>query len=242
MSKYFRYLYIVLFLVAPLSFVDAQESMLTESQKNSVDIIWQGNTYTPPFYKGRSLWPFQGEIILSAITSSLNSKNLTYKWVRNGTVQGNLSGVGKNSYIFSDAGLFLPQRIRVDVLNDDELIGRASVSVRPSPPIVLAYENSPLLGYVFEKEASNLFKLNKEEISFSAFPYYFSTPFKDGGSVTYLWRINNSSSNQVGSKVTFRAPKSEGKSLVSVDIKNLQKVTQSAKKDFLVQFDNENQF
>jgi len=243
MGKRTYFIYIFLFILIPFTSSRAQENLLTDSQKNSVDLVWQGNTYTPPFYKGRALWPSQGEVIFTALVNgtSQNPKNLYYKWVKNGTVLGNLSGIGKNSYIYNDAGLFIPQRIRVDVLSGETLVGRASIDIHPSTPQVFVYENSPLIGYVFEREVSNIIQLNKEEISLSAFPYFFSTNSRDDGSISYVWSINNSSSNQSGSKITLRTPGTEGKSLILISLKNSQKVSQGARKDFLVQFSNENQ-
>ncbi|MDQ3089727.1 MAG: hypothetical protein M3Q24_01060 [bacterium] len=216
----------------------------------SVDILWQGNSYTPPFYKGRSLWSTRGEIIFTAIPnvigsngSKLDPRQLTYKWVRNGTAEGSLSGYGRNSYRFSESGLSFGQVIRVDVYDGEKLVGRSSINLRPSFPKNLIYENNPLLGYLFQNEISNNFILKNEEVTFGAFPYFFSATSKDDPLISYRWKINDTSNIQIGNQVTFRAPEnSKGKSLIVLTTKHLERISQSASKDFLVQFGDEKNF
>src|SRR3990167_742525 len=85
----------------------------------SVDILWQGDTYTPPFYKGKSLWSNQSRITFVAIPQGLgNPASLNYKWTKNGTVLGNINGIGKNTLSFTDSILSRPQTIRVDILSE----------------------------------------------------------------------------------------------------------------------------
>nr|MBA3551211.1 hypothetical protein [Patescibacteria group bacterium] len=45
-------------------------STLTQSvtiRSGDVEIIWQSKSYTPPFYKGKALYPIQGEITAVAV-------------------------------------------------------------------------------------------------------------------------------------------------------------------------------
>src|SRR3989344_1173365 len=56
----------------------------TTTHAQSVDLLWQGETYTPPFYKGKSLWSNQSRITFFAMTNGLgNPANLSYKWTKN---------------------------------------------------------------------------------------------------------------------------------------------------------------
>src|SRR3990167_10337236 len=75
-------------------------------QAEEVDLLWQGNSYVPPFYEGRTLWSSQSRITFLAIPHGAgigNPANLTYKWTKNGTVLGNINGVGKNTLSFIDS-------------------------------------------------------------------------------------------------------------------------------------------
>ena len=70
----------------------------------SVDILWQGEVYTPPFYQGKTFWSKQSRVTLVAIPHGLgNTANLNYKWTKNGTVLGNINGIGRNYLSFVDS-------------------------------------------------------------------------------------------------------------------------------------------
>ena len=52
----------------------------------SVDLLWQGNGYVPPFYQGRTIWSKQSGVTVLALTQGLgNPSNLYFKWSKNGT-------------------------------------------------------------------------------------------------------------------------------------------------------------
>lgn len=217
-------------------------------QPGEVDLLWQGKTYTPPFFKGRTLWSNQGQIILLAIPHTsdengipLKSSNLIYKWSEDGTVLGNLSGTGKNSITLTDSVLSLPQTITVEVLSDaNTVVGRKSIRLASITPSVLIYEDSPLYGPLFNREVGEKFVLSSQEVSFSAFPLFFSTISQAEPSISYSWGTN-STSEQPGNRITFRAPESgSGSSNISLKIDNISKMLQSTQRNFLVQFGNTN--
>ncbi len=217
-------------------------------QPGEVDLLWQGKTYTPPFYKGRALWSNQGQIIFFAVPHTsdengtpLKSSNLIYRWSKDGTVLGNLSGTGKNSIVLTDSVLSLPQTITVEVLSDaNTIVGRKSIRLASITPSVLIYEDSPLYGPLFNREVSEKFILNSQEVSFSAFPLFFSTISQAEPNISYSWSTN-STSEQPGNRITFRAPESgSGSSNISLKIDSVSKLLQSTQRNFLVQFGNTN--
>ncbi len=217
-------------------------------QPGEVDLLWQGKSYTPPFFKGRALWSNQGQIILFAVphTSSpdgtpLKSSELIYRWSKDGTVISNSSGTGKNSIILTDSVLSLPQTITVEVLSDaNTIVGSKSIRLASIAPSVLIYEDSPLYGPLFNREVGDKFILSSQEVSFSAFPLFFSTLSKSESNISYSWGTN-SASEQPGSRITFRAPETgSGSSNISLKIDNVSKLLQSTQRSFLVQFGNTN--
>ena len=119
----------------------------------SVDILYSGMTYTPPFYEGGALWSGESVIQMVAIPQGLgNPTQLFYKWSKNGTVLGNTNGVGKNSLIFSDTIFSKPVSITVEIVAADEtVLAESSVTVVPSPASLLVYEKNPLFGYLFHQ-------------------------------------------------------------------------------------------
>jgi hypothetical protein len=216
---------------------------------SSIDLLWQGNTYTPPFYKGLSLWSKQSLLTLLAVPQvggaglvSLNSKNLIYKWILNGNILGGASGVGKNSLVLSDTILSLTKNISVEVYTDqDTIAGTASISLSPASPKLLVYENNPLYGFMFNNEVGDKFVLNKEEITFANFPYFFSTPSRSSDVMSYMWKTNAGDLREGTSQVTFRTNSNEaGESNVHSEAQHDKIILQGASKDFLVQFGNQN--
>ncbi len=204
----------------------------------SVDILWHGETYTHPFYEGRALWSKQSGMIMQAIPQGLGSPDsLIYKWVQNGTVLGDVSGVGRDDLRFDDSLFSKPQTISVEVVNrEGEILAESSVVVNPVDPLVLIYEKSPFYGYAFHKEVGNIFKLIKGEATFAAFPLFTSPAMREGAHLTYRWSTNN---GEVETKpsVTYRVPEEgEGTAVVSLEISNNILILPDLTRDFLIQF------
>lgn len=204
----------------------------------SVDILWQGGNYVPPFYQGRNLWTSQSEVTFVAITQGLpNPAELTYKWIRNGTVLGLVSGVGKDSLTFMDTIFSKPVTISIEILDVQEnVLAENKITLVPTAPEILVYEDNPLLGYMFHQEASAGYRLKDNEITLAAFPLFFTAFAREYPSLRYSWRSNAGEDSAIGS-VTYRAPeKTSGSSAVSVSLANTDFFKQSARKSFLIQF------
>ncbi len=217
-------------------------SPLWHAQAQVVDILWQGDTYTPPFYKGRSLWSNQSRINLVAIPQGLgNPANLNYKWTKNGSVLGNASGLGRNVLSFSDNILSKPQIIKVDIISgEDTILASTSVTVAPVSPMLAVYENNPLYGFMFHRETSGgIHKIQGGEITFAAFPLFFDTLNRAENTVGYEWRTNVGD-RETQNSVTYRVPENTtGSSEVQVRASSKDKITQNASGSFLVQFGNQ---
>lgn len=231
MKRLYILVAIVMF-VLPVSYSQAQE----------VDILWQGQTYTSPFYKGRSLWSNQSRITFLAIPhgpGTGNPTNLTYKWTKNGTVLGNINGVGRNTMAFTDSILSKPHLVKVDVLSPDNvLLASASVVITQIFPVLAIYENNPLYGFMFHKETTGAHVLQDKEVTFTAFPLFFSTSNRVASDLSYEWRTNDGEA-ETSNSVTYRVPdETPGTSAVSVSVSNTNKIMQSSNKSFLIQFGN----
>lgn len=209
----------------------------------SVDLLWQGGTYAPPFYKGRTSWTHEGRMTLVAIPhiiqggKDLDPSTLSYRWTQDGTVIGASSGTGKNSFTLSDSVLSLVRSITVDVMTDrDTIVGTASANLAATDPQVLVYENSPLYGLLFNRETGNGLTLTDKEVTFSAIPYFYSGSSKHVPALSYTWTTNGADP-QTGDHITYRAPDSTaGNSNVAITVTNTNTILQSAQKAFLVQF------
>lgn len=224
------FLILVLLLVVPSLGLEAQ----------TVDLLWQGDTYTPPFYRGKALWSNQSRINFVAIPQGLgDSTKLNYKWTKSGTVLGNINGIGKNTLTFVDSVLARPQTIKVEIVSSDKktVLASRSVYVTPITPLLTVYENNPLYGFMFHKETDGTFALVDKEVTFTAFPLFFSVSNRQDSFIGYEWLTNVGGEAETKNSVTYRSPDdTSGKSEVRVQASNIDKIMQSADKSFLIQF------
>ena len=211
----------------------------------TVDLLWQGNTYVSPFYKGKSLWSRQSQIVFMAIPNGLgNRDSLVYRWIKNGTVLGSLSGPGKNTLTLTDTVLSRAQTIRVEIVAEDDyessILAQALVRLTPVSPMVAVYENNPIYGFLFQKEVSGNYRLKGEEVTFAAFPLFFTALDRTDPRLGYEWQTVGT--QESSSSVTYRAPEGlAGSSQVSLRVSSATKIMQGSSKSFLVQFGNENE-
>jgi len=204
----------------------------------AVDIIWQGNVYAPPFYEGKALWSNQSLVTLVAIPQGLgNPDDLTYRWTKNGTVLGEISGIGRESMSFQDSIFSKPQIVKVEVLSvDEQILSETSITLVPIRSELLVYESNPLLGHMFHQEVVEKFKMKDDEVTFAAFPLYMSTTVRDGENLIYSW-LTNGGEVGVDNSVTFRSPDSgSGSANIILGLKNNLLIMPDITRSFLVQF------
>ena len=164
----------------------------------SVSLIWEANTYSPPFYKGRSWYTKGSSIRVIAIPDMVNSTgnvfksaDLTYKWYRNNQVLGEQSGRGKNIAIIETSSYIDDETsIMVEVFSPDNSVSASYITtITPKDPQVLIYEMSPIYGVLYEKALYGQMQVYAKEIILKAEPMFYST--NNGiDSVDYTWRVN----------------------------------------------------
>jgi len=213
-----------------------------------VSIIYEANSYTPPFYKGKGLYSLEGTVTFVAIPNlvsstgvKLNPNNLIYKWTIDGTVLGSKSGYGKNSLSYTGSILGKDALVMVDVTSQDKTTtGKGVVLLSVERPEVLLYEKNPLYGTLFNKElSSNGLSLGEKEITISAVPYSTSASNINGGNLSYSWLINSSKIPVPTSQnyVTFRnATGQKGSSLISVLVNNKDHFLQQMQNSLSIKF------
>ncbi len=225
------------------------ENSWTFNPQNTV-IIWEANTYTPPFYKGKSLYTAESGLILNAI--NLSAKNpLTntynnYIWKVDGSVKGDNSGVAQNTYLYQ--GDILMQEPYFEVimqgvsayrngkqdLSDESLIdSSAAIRVPTLETTVFTYENSPLLGILFDKQVTNnIFRFNKSETSLVVYPGYFSVP--STLNMGYEWTINDDVVKRNVNSITFKKIRDDEQSRLSISLSNPKALLQSKDISYII--------
>ena len=212
----------------------------------SVDLVWEADSYVPPFYKGKALHAMQGRLKIVAMPefvkngARISPQNLIYEWSND--VEGNQSqsGYGKNTLILN--GSILGRGESVEVLVTDpvnNLVAQGFIDVSPVDPEIIFYENNPYYGHIFDSAITNTFDLNAEEVQIWAAPYYFSK--ESAGNLKYEWQLNNATVTNLSDSRTaiFKKPEGErGESNISLSIENLNRILQQASASLKIKFDN----
>lgn len=211
-----------------------------------VNITWETNGYTPPFYKGRAPYTYQSTLRLVALPNLYNStgtlippSSLSYRWSKDHTVLGNESGFNKQTLSVKGAIVPRPITITVDVESRDKTVkGQGTIIIDAVEPQVVFYEQDPLYGALYNNALGDSFTLTNEK-RVIAEPYFFSITQKTSPNLRYTWSVNNLEAQDIQNDtgITLRPKGSaEGSALISVRVDNLSDILQSASKGLQVYF------
>lgn len=218
----------------------------------SIDLIWESEGFTPPFYKGKSLFSHQNKITIIAqphIISSggleIGAKNLTYIWKKNGSVMEDVSGFGKNTYSFNSSLISRPLKIEVSVSTLDETRkGYSSIFLNPIEPSILFYKKDPINGIQFQKSLQNNVELlDSKEITIIGIPLFFGTKTLNDSDLFFNWSINGSSIKETQNQPVqiFRPLEgTSGTAKIDLSIENNKLILQSASNNFNLNFGDRN--
>jgi hypothetical protein len=164
----------------------------------SVDLLWEADSYTPPFYRGRAV-PTSGSMIrLFAVPHFVASDGTTvapsgvdFTWKLNGGVDEAQSGIGESSASFPAAILYGTDVIEVDAQTPDgSLAGSASVAIQTQAPQLVLYEDNPLFGIMYHEALGSSQNAPESETSFAAVPYFADAASPNDASLAYQWSVN----------------------------------------------------
>jgi hypothetical protein len=156
-----------------------------------LDIVVEGFTHVPIFYKGRAVPSAGTEGYASVITHTgkpINLDNLTYQWKLN---NNNLSGGpirGQKSVSFT-----MPENresyLGVTVSQGANVIAEKTLVITPAQTEVLFYEDNPLRGVTGQAfKALNTFAGN--QLTVRAEPYYAKPLQQPNEKYILEWRLN----------------------------------------------------
>jgi hypothetical protein len=157
-----------------------------------VDLLWEGDTYTPPFYRGRPLPGGESGVVVEAMPwlyqngALLPADRLVYRWEVNGkAVPG--SGYGKHSVHIASPFLDTPFSVSVVAQTlDGTYAAESKMTITPSGPFALVYEDAPLSGLATNRATAVSTTLAKDEVTFRAFPLFSGNP----QNLSYQWKLN----------------------------------------------------
>lgn len=205
---------------------------------SDVDMIWQSKSFVPPFYKGKAMFSHQNEITFIAIPhitgsngQEINSKNLIYKWRKNGSVMQDYSGYGKNTFTFVAPLISRAIEISVEAtpVNGDG-IATGYTFIDPIEPSIVFYKKDPIFGIRFQNALQNINELNNSlEIAVIAMPFNFGVLDSLAPELIYKWKINDlplDGFNESNLQVFRQIEGVSGSSNISLSIENSRKILQ----------------
>ncbi|HUD04041.1 MAG TPA: hypothetical protein VMR73_00930 [Candidatus Paceibacterota bacterium] len=223
-------------------------SASTAINPSSIGLIWEADTYTPPFYQGKTMRAWGAsykvvavpEVALNGVLAKPDS--LVYKWSKNNSVDGDVSGYGKyvyqgdNSISYTRGG----DDISVTVsTSDGTVVGESSITVPVTQAAILIYEDNPLYGVLYN-QALDTETLSGDSISLRAEPFFFSLPTVATQSL--VWTLNgNAVPDFDGSpSITFaRQNKTAGQAVVEASLQSPFALLQGAQKSVTINIDAE---
>lgn len=213
-----------------------------------VDLVWEADSYTPPFYRGKALYPPQGDLNIVALTgfvgpdgNAIPPGDLLFTWKKDYEVQSDSSGLGKDTLSIPGSIFTQPMFIQVAVSTaDNSLQGEGEVTVSPQDPFVLFYEDDPLSGIKFEKALGEETTAPDEQAKIVAVPYFFNEADLQLGNLSFDWNMNGSPvGNGISNTATFRQTSSaSGTSDISLQVVNQNKPLEQAANGFSIFMQN----
>ena len=173
-------------------------SASTTFRPTALVVLWESDSYAPPFYRGRTLPSMGTNLRLEAIAhfvrankTAVDTKDIIYTWLRNGLVISEISGRGRSSVTISSPQLFATDIIAVDAQSADGLFSNEAIVKIPSvEPILTLYKDHPLFGITFEQALGNSVSIQDSEMTFAAVPYFAQAASARDPRLVYAWKVN----------------------------------------------------
>ena len=200
-----------------------------------LDLLWEADSYVPPYFNGRALPSAGTRLKLEAIPhftrtngTPLPTSEISFTWRRNGYVIAGASGRGRARVIIPAPALFGTDTIAVETQSADGTY-RASASVRiPSvEPRLVLYEKHPLFGTMHYRALSRESEISDVEVRLVATPYYAEATSANDGVLDYQWRVNGTripNDPEAPSEITIDARGSNGVALIELLLTHLTNI------------------
>ena len=162
-----------------------------EIRPTEVTLLWETDSYTPPFYRGRALAGSNSTINAQALanlrrgTATISNNNIVYSWYRNGALFA--SGLGRSAVSFPGPRVFETHRIEVVAESvQGDLAGRAEMILQGSDPQLELYEHHPLFGTLYHRAFVGTVLTGEDEQKVAAVPFFAPTE-PHNPSLVYNW-------------------------------------------------------
>jgi hypothetical protein len=194
-----------------------------------IDILWEADTYTPPFYKGKALPVAKSYVRLNTIPQvdpqGTNPSAYTPEWVLNKT-KILVSGEKPFSLVpTSWEGSALDILLRLKN-NSGLTLAETPVLIQNTSPLIRFYENHPLLGVIFSRIIYSKAN-NSGQYIVRGVPYYFASSDRENGQLKYSW-TRNGKEVPLGLNPEEIVISDEGNNTIDYGVKNKNQILQEA--------------
>lgn len=218
----------------------------TTAQVSDLTIVWEGKTYTPLFYKGRSMFSGGADVVVSAVPSIVDSKGvfygkdeLIYSWTVGGpTNSPSVSGLGQHTAVLKNTRLFDPFIVYLQVSDPKgNLRSAEQIRIPFTQPVLQLYEDSPYVGVYYGRAVGPTYGVySGREATVVAEPYHIIASSRVDPILTYEWLIGNKKYTSPGS-ISFGAEgPGYGSTPLSLTVKSEESLMQSARIDKTIDF------
>lgn len=210
-----------------------------EVRPASVSIVWEADSYTPPFYRGRAL-PSAGTALRAEAIPHLAqsdgreivTKDIIFTWRRDGQILSRLSGRGKNTAILSAPTLFDADTISVRAESvDGSIAAENSFVIGSVEPQLVLYQEHPLFGTVLNNALNRFHEVSESEMTFSAIPYFADISQADDTSLVYEWSFNGetiTTDPEKPNRITVRTEGGGGLGSIGLEIFSEKNILETA--------------
>lgn len=198
----------------------------------TIDLLFESDSYVPPFYEGRALPSAGTNLRLEAVPhfkypggKELAASDLSYTWRRNDEVIAKVSGRGRYIAVIPAPVLFGADVISVEAVSPDGgLSGSTSLRIPATEPILALYEDHPLFGILYSMALGAQTLIPDSEMTFAAVPYFAHAITPNDRSLNWSWKVNDNNiatDPKRPSEVTISAQNWNGLAELSLELTHL---------------------
>jgi hypothetical protein len=195
---------------------------------HDVVVVWEGDTYVPPLYGGRSLHSPGSNVRLYAIPfvtrddgTRYDSDDLIFHWAYGGGSKAFESGAGLRAVTATNNEAYTPLKISLFIKNlAGETLTIEHVEVPVVAPEIVFYASDPLMGLQLQRSLRDNFALVGAEQSVYAEPYHMIAPTRNDPSLSYEWQVSGQTLTTPGSLVLRPEGIGAGTARIDLTVRN----------------------
>ena len=164
----------------------------------SISVLWEADTYTPPFYRGRALATTHSDVLVEAYPHAKNQSgndipagDFVFTWRKNGGIIEEISGRGRSTARIPGPLLFGEDIISVEAVSvDNRHKAVETIRIPAVEPHISLHREDPLLGIMYHNALTSSDSIPIADVLLAAVPFYMSTKSPYDSEISYVWNIN----------------------------------------------------